>query len=306
MRFFNSAAAPFSRRATLRGGLAGAFWLAAACAGATSPPVAPTGTLATISIVERASGKVLPVYRHRGEYWVAGRPGANYAIRVHNTTGDRILGVISVDGLNILTGKRAAARPDDGYVFNVGESADIEGWRKSLDKVAAFYFSESDMSYASRTGRPQDVGVIGVALFREKTPVIADQPSYNPNYTPSHESSASSNSAEAAIAVDVPAPRASESKAPAKRQAEGSTSRPAPPAPTPSLGTGHGAIETSHVSSTTFDSATARPEQLVSIRYDSYANLVAKGVIPKPRPPRMPREPRPFPGDGFVIDPPAN
>ncbi|WP_370681002.1 hypothetical protein [Comamonas sp. GB3 AK4-5] len=299
MRFSPFAAA--SRRASWHGGLAAAVWLAAACAGATSLPVAPTGPLATIRIVERASGKVLPVYRHQGEYWVAGRPGANYAVRVHNTTDDRIMGVISVDGLNVLTGKRAAARPDDGYVFDAGEAADIAGWRKSLDKVAAFYFSESDMSYASRTGRPQDVGVIGVALFREKALRIA----YQPNDRSSYESSARSNSAESAAAADMAAPRASASSAPAMRQAEKSAPRSAPAAPTPSLGTGHGAIETSHVSTTSVDSATARPEQLVHIRYDSYANLVAKGVIPKPPPPRVQRKPRPFPDDGFVVDPPA-
>jgi hypothetical protein len=282
----SSSGAFFSRRAALLGGLASAAWWMTACAGATSLLPAPASPLAEISIVERASGKVLPVYRHRGEYWVAGRPGANYAIRVRNNTQGRILGVISVDGLNVLTGRSAAARPDDGYVFDGGESSDIEGWRKSLDRVAAFYFSESDMSYASRTGRPQDVGVIGVALFREKTPIV-----YEPG-------DASGNGA--AATADAAAPDASSSAA---RRAEKSAPRAAP-APAPSLGTGHGAIEVSHVSTTRFDSATQRPEQLVRIRYDSFDNLLARGVIPRPWP--APREPRAFPGDGFVPDPPSN
>lgn len=282
--FPSSPAAFGARRAALLGALAGAAWLAAAGAGAASALPAPAGPLADISIVERASGRVLPVYRHRGEYWVAGRPGANYAIRVRNNTPGRILGVISVDGLNVLTGRSAAARPDDGYVFDGGESSDIEGWRKSLDKVAAFYFAESDMSYASRTGRPQDVGVIGVALFREKPPAVV------------YESAPGAGDGSAAAAeAAVPA---------APRQAEKSAARAAP-APAPSLGTGHGAIEVSHVSTTRFDSATRRPEQLVRIRYDSFDNLLARGVIPRPRPSPAPRGPRAFPGDGFVPDPPA-
>ena len=44
----------------------------------------------------------------------------------------------------------------------------IEGWRKSLDDVATFYFTRLPDSYAARTGRPDNVGVIGVALFPER------------------------------------------------------------------------------------------------------------------------------------------
>ena len=74
----------------------------------------------------------------------------------------------------------------------------------------------------------------------------------------------------------------------------------------PSLGTGHGALETSHTRTVDFDSATQRPEQIVRIRYDSYANLVAKGVIREPRP-APERRPDAFPADAersYVPDPP--
>ena len=46
----------------------------------------------------------------------------------------------------------------------------IEGWRKDLERTAAFYFSDPGDAYATRTGRPDDLGVIGVALFREREP----------------------------------------------------------------------------------------------------------------------------------------
>lgn len=249
--------------------------------------------LADVSIVERASGRVLPVYRHGGELWVAGRPGASYAVRIRNTQGQRIMGVVSVDGVNAITGKTASSRASGGYVLEPGQSYDINGWRKSNDNVAAFYFSESDMSYAARTGRPQDVGVIGVALFREKPQEIA----YD---APAHESS---RSAAESSATDMAAPNAAQKSS---RSAE--KRMPAAPQPAPSLGTGHGAIERSQVSTVDFESATARPEQIVRIRYDSRANLVAKGVIREhtARPP-IPRQPRPFPADeGFVPDPPRD
>lgn len=58
---------------------------------------AQAATLADVRLVERNSGRVLPVYLHQGEYWVAGRPGANYSIDITNRTGRRIMAVVSVD-----------------------------------------------------------------------------------------------------------------------------------------------------------------------------------------------------------------
>ena len=40
--------------------------------------------------------------------------------------------------------------------------------QRDLERTAAFYFSDPSDAYASRTGRPDDLGVIGVALFRER------------------------------------------------------------------------------------------------------------------------------------------
>lgn len=78
---------------------------------------------------------------------------------------------------------------------------------------------------------------------------------------------------------------------------------PAAPAPAPRLGTGHGERESSVVTHTTFERRSARPDELVRIRYDSRDNLIAMGVIPTlPVPPR----PNPFPGGvppGYAPDP---
>ena len=260
--------------------------------------LAQADTLANVSIVERATGRVLPIYRYGGELWVAGRPGANYSVRIRNTEDRRILAVVSVDGVNAISGKTAVARPDDGYVLDVADSYDVRGWRKSNDNIAAFYFSESDMSYAARTGRPQDVGVIGVALFREKqVEVVYEAPSY------------SSRSRDSKAKDEYSAPMAADSvaAAPAAEARNSASTAKRAPAATPSLGTGHGAVERSQVGTTEFESDTRSPAQVVRIRYDSYANLVAKGVIREPRPRPQPRAPRAFPGDdGFVPDPPRN
>jgi hypothetical protein len=133
------------------------------------------GRVASVQIVDRDTGAVLTPYRHRGEYWVAGRPGARYAIRVQNQRGRRVLAVTSVDGINVLTGA-AGGWNQSGYVFSPGESYEIAGWRKSDDEIAAFEFTASPNSYAARTGRPANIGVIGVALFLEREPPPLAQP----------------------------------------------------------------------------------------------------------------------------------
>lgn len=45
------------------------------------------GHLAEVSLIDRDSGRTLPTYFHRGEYWVAGTPGTRYSIFVRNQTG---------------------------------------------------------------------------------------------------------------------------------------------------------------------------------------------------------------------------
>ena len=127
------------------------------------------GGIAQVTIIERSSGVELTPHLYRGEYWVAGTPGANYAIEIHNQIGERILAVPSVDGVNVISGATAGWN-QTGYVFDPGEGYQVTGWRKSDAEVAAFTFTASPNSYAERTGRPANVGVIGVAVFRERQP----------------------------------------------------------------------------------------------------------------------------------------
>ena len=112
------------------------------------------------------------------------------------------------------------------------------------------------------------------------------------------------------------APRASagESAAP-KARGEGladSASNIAQPAPAPlsppaKLGTGHGARETSVVGETQFERLSNTPNEVIRIRYDSWDNLVAMGIIQPRRPPAP--TPNAFPESAvsqFVADPPSN
>jgi hypothetical protein len=246
------------------------------------------GRLADVTVTDRSTGATLPVHYHQGEYWVAGTPGAKYAIDVRNATGRRILAVTSVDGVNVVTGDTANVK-QSGYVFAAWQRYGITGWRKSNNDVAAFEFTASPNSYAERTGRPRDVGVIGVALFLERAPIQIPVPVSPAPVVPYHSRAESSGSA-------APASRS--------RDMADSMDKRAMPQTTPKLGTGHGERESSYVSHTAFERERSTPNEVIRIRYDSRDNLIAMGVIPQYRTP--PALPNPFPDSpiGYVPDPP--
>src|SRR4030095_14278963 len=133
--------------------------------GATS--ASAVGQMGSLDIISRSNGQVLSTYLGGGRYWVVGTPGQEYSFRYCNSTPGRVLAVMSVDGVNVVSGDTAAPS-QSGYVLGPYECADIQGWRKSMTRTAAFYFTELPDAYATRTGRPENVGVIGVAVFREQ------------------------------------------------------------------------------------------------------------------------------------------
>ncbi len=249
---------------------------------------AEAGPLVDVSVVDRDTGQWLPAYPHRGDTWVAGQPGHRYAVRLTNTTGERVLVVLSVDGVNAVTGETAAPS-QAGYVLDPWETAEIAGWRKSLDDIAQFVFTDHGDSYAARTGRPRNVGVIGVAAFREARPYYRPPyPVAPPPYPPYAGARTRSEAASTAKAAGAAAPEAA-SDAIAGRQR---------------IGTGHGEREWAPVGSTDFVRARRAPDQVSQIRYDEPRRLVALGILPPPHR-RLHRDPAPqaFP-NGFVADPP--
>lgn len=405
-------------------------------------------------VVDRDAGQGLQVWRQAGSAFVAGRPGARYSLRLTNNTSKRELVVLSVDGVNVMTGETAAYN-QKGYILRPYESYVVSGWRKSDSTVAAFNFTTLSSSYAALTGRPGNVGVIGMAVFDERIAAPFTPSAYLGSRdfnipTGDAATALAAWSAASGVKLDAPAsllngvrtagifgrmdPRAALNNmiagtklqiivddgsqislgsavgdtvssvnvnaigtnipgvkavgAPVQRvsredlmksgatdirsalqtlpviqtaggvgDAAGITGivrgpdqsgqsfgenadvqtadiggqgsratltlldgqrlaesglntgltgisqvpRPAP-AVSPALGTGHGALETSVITILPFERATPYPQFTAQIQYDSYDNLVARGVIPPPRPPV--RQPQAFPGAGYVPDPP--
>lgn len=227
------------------------------------------GQLASLSLIDQNTGSPLQIWRHQGRNYVAGNPGERYAVEVRNKTGARLLSVVSVDGVNVISGATAATG-QTGYVLDAWRAHDIKGWRKNMDEVAVFYFTQLPDSYAARTGRPDHVGVIGVAVYPEYVePIVLSEPARN-------------YAAPTAAASGVMAKRADSAAAEVK------------------LGTGHGERISSATRTTEFRRASSHAAEIISIYYDTHAHLVARGIIPRMRD-RVPM-PLPFPGN-FVPDP---
>lgn len=227
------------------------------------------GRIVEVSVIDRQRSQPLPFYSWRSMQFVPGELGAPYSIRLSNQTGQRVMVVLAVDGVNVLSGRNAAARPSDGgYVLDPWETADISGWRKSMNQVAQFYFTRPSNSYAGQTGRGGQVGVIGAAVFQEQ--YLRPRRYDNQDYRVMRDAPANSPSA-----------------------MESQSSR--------SAGTGHGRNEWAPVEATRFVARSNTPAETIRIDYDTPQGLMARGIRLDGRNPRYDYPPA-FPGS-FVPDP---
>ena len=256
----------------------------AALLAALSTHAAALGSLVDITVFDRSEGRKLPVYWHDGRAYVVGRPGNEYQLSLRSRQGEDVLAVLSVDGANVITGETATTQ-QSGYVLSPWRPLEVKGWRKDLSRTAAFYFTALPDSYAARTGRPDNVGTIGVALFRRKPPERIPYSQVAPSAPSAAPSARSEANRAGSLADQAAAPRAME------RDREDR------------LGTGHGRSEDAPARQVEFERATRFPTETIVIYYDRYENLVARGIVPRMARPQPAPQPNPFPG--FVPDPPA-
>jgi len=267
----------------------------------------------SVSLVSPSGG--LNSYWHQGVAYVEGRMGERYNIRLTNHSSARIEAVVTVDGRDVLSGDLGDYRKHRGYVIEAYGSVTIEGFRQSLDHVAAFRFADVRSSYSSLRGTPQHVGVIGVAAFKEDQPrrwgrapqPVAPPP--RPYYEPYGGAGDERSRGDAPAAES--APRAS---APARKSADESAgsgragSSFAPPPRGNRLGTEYGETTYSSVREVSFKRENQRrPSSVVTMYYDSREGLRARGVPVDPPPPvyyNPPYDPQPFPDARFAPPPP--
>lgn len=284
----------------------------AATAGARSPfrplpePPPPSGV-----VLEDAGGNPLPSFYHEGRTYVLGEPGQRYTVRVTNPTSQRVEAVVSVDGRDAISGRVADYRAQRGYIVPPYGSVTIDGFRQSLSAVAAFRFADPEDSYSARMGTPENVGIIGVALFSERkrpvrpAPIVRSPPRRDvPDYeTGGERASAPRARGDAPSAASPPAPAKGERSASDGRRAERSSA--APRDSVDHLGTEYGETRASSVVEVPFERASARPERVLSLRYDDAQGLTARGIDVNPYWERWaPHEPEAFPNSRFAQPPP--
>ena len=228
---------------------------------ASLPGCARAQTLVDLQVLDLDRQQTLPRYPHRGRDYIEGQPGHRYAVVLQNLTGGRVLAVVSVDGVNAISGETAGSR-QSGYVLGPWQRMEVRGWRKSLSEVAEFEFTSLGDSYAARTGRPGNVGVIGVAAFRERPRQF--------DYPADVASAAPMGRAEAQASADA-----------AGAPYQNKQSREAAPASRQQLGTGHGQRRWDAATTAQFERDSSQPNQVLSVWYDATEALVARGILPR-------------------------
>jgi hypothetical protein len=255
--------------------------------------------------LEALDGSPLPTFRQSGRSFVLGEPGVRYNVRVSNPTGERVEVVLTVDGRDAVSGQPGDYVSQRGYLIEPWGSLLVEGFRRSMDEVAAFRFTERGDSYSARRGTPENVGVVGVAVFpektRPKTPIWRPQrryshdsydsyDSYDDRYSPAPSAAAESESG-AGKRAPAAAPRAEAPRAEAapragaaprdyrdyddapRRRKDSSGAGPS------NIGTEYGEDRDSSVVEVAFERRSpTHPSALLTLRYDDYEGLEARGI----------------------------
>jgi hypothetical protein len=251
-----------------------------------------------------SNGRVLSTYNHKGHAYIEGQWGDTYAIRVFNHTARRIEAVVTVDGRNVISGKVGDFRKQRGYVIQAYGSVVIDGFRRSMEQVAAFRFTDVGDSYAARMGDATDVGVVGVAVFKEKYRKPVPRP--GPPIAYDHrERRLGSGYGASESKKSAPSAR---SAPPSSYEAEDVAGSGLSPR-RQNIGTEYGHHTYSPATNTRFTRQhKRRPTALLTVRYDDYNGLIARGVFPRPRP-RCPHSrvtPNPFPDANRFAPPPPS
>lgn len=249
--------------------------------------------------LEALDGATLPTFQHAGTPYVLGEPGERYNVRIHNPTGERVEAVVTVDGRDAVSGEVGDYVTQRGYLIEPWGSVLVEGFRRSLNEVAAFRFTGRGASYSARRGTPRNVGVIGVAVFPEKP--RAPRPLSKVRRPPAREREQGAPATGAARTRSAPAPaEASElgvEGAPPTRKGAGPSN----------IGTEYGESQTSSVVEVAFERRSpTHPAALLRVRYDDYEGLQARGVDLSPLQYGYPSdgEPEPFPYSRSRFAPP--
>jgi hypothetical protein len=254
------------------------------------------GSLVSVSV--EVQGRDVPLYPApdgSGRFYLEAREGARYAVRIANRTHERLGVVLTVDGLNAISGglDRGVGRM---YVLDAWGSAAIKGWRTSLEDIRRFTFVDERASYAARSGKANSkMGWIEVAVYRERARSWVYQPGPVYRTDPYEESGARDRAGERSADAGEEQPASEADGAGKAGRADEVRDRPSGRAEAPAMkvppsavppaggypGTGWGAREDDPAMLVDFEPRSS-PAERVTLRYEYASALRALGILPAP------------------------
>ncbi|HEY6554890.1 MAG TPA: hypothetical protein VI669_16160 [Vicinamibacteria bacterium] len=257
-----------------------------------------------VSVTVEVEGRRAPLYpaTDADRFYLEARAGARYAVSLTNRTRERVGVVLTVDGLNAISGQR-----DSGvgrmYVLGPWEETTVRGWRSSMTDVRQFTFVDERASYAARAGKANGrMGWIEVTVFREHRPFVShpcahrgscgDRPVDRTMEPEAREYGEDEDRAarDEGLSEDA-APSSSARESEGKREDKAARGadryRPAPGAPSAKSfpGTGWGDRAYDPVTVVEFRAEPAAVERL-TLRYEYASALRALGILPRRYPGR--------------------
>jgi len=234
------------------------------------------------------NGKPVTEVKHQGDTFIEGRSNSVFELKFQNYTGQRVLVIPSVDGLNTIDGEECGDK-SKGYIVGRYGSLTIPGWTVDNKKAAKFQFKKqggynNNKTYTEAMDKStENQGLIGFLVFKEKNVSyggvilrggVWDSPSYydNINSQPSSWSYSTDTYTTTSIMGS-----ATNEPLDIETQCSGISANFASSVSEPSLGTGFG-------KSTTFETTTVSFNQedntdaVFVYHYDTRKNLERQGV----------------------------
>lgn len=235
------------------------------------------------------NGTPVKEYFKDGSVYIEGRKKAKFSIRIRNNSSSRKLFVPTVDGLSVMNGEHGGF-DSSGYIVNAHSSITIDGWRTSDKDVAQFYFTNPGDSYAEKTDKGGNLGVIGCAVFCEKiqpitftyasgngTGIFPANPLYDPFNNEKYPRWYAGSSTTTANCLNASATSANFYSERSERTIELSSLK------AQDIGTGFGESKKSEVISVSFDRE-SNPDQVFTVYYNTREQLEKQGIDFNSRP----------------------
>ena len=209
------------------------------------------------------NGRPLAEYFARGRTYVEALEGAEYELRLRNTSPDRVAVALSVDGLNTIDARHTSAWNASKWVIEPYQTITIGGWQMSTERARRFYFTSERDSYGAKLGQTANLGVISAVFFKERRREVTVTPT-RPIYRDRAEQSARPQAAPDAKSGTGDVVRDGRSVADDDYAA-----------------TGIGRSVRNDVRSIDMD-LESRAAGEVTVRYEYYSALLRLGIVPRP------------------------